>query len=83
MEKFPEIIARELQLKFQQVKATMALLEDGATIPFIARYRKEATGLLDETKIAPLMSKRCIGTQASSKAAGSFSIFAATSIDWL
>ncbi|MEJ2689978.1 MAG: Tex family protein [Deltaproteobacteria bacterium] len=57
MEKFPEIIAGELHLKFQQVKATMALLEDGATIPFIARYRKEATGLLDETRIAEIRDR--------------------------
>jgi uncharacterized protein len=57
MENFSEIIGRELQLKFSQVKATIGLLEDGGTIPFIARYRKEATGLLDETQIAEIRDR--------------------------
>jgi uncharacterized protein len=46
----PEI-ARELQLTQAQVRATVALLDDGATVPFIARYRKEATASLDEVAI--------------------------------
>ena len=37
-------IAEELNLKTKQVQATAALLEEGGTVPFIARYRKEATG---------------------------------------
>ncbi len=57
MEQFPEIIARELKLRSQQVTATMALFEDGATVPFIARYRKEATGLLDETQITAVRDR--------------------------
>jgi len=57
MEQFPEIIARELQLRSQQVCATIALFEDGATVPFIARYRKEATGLLDETQITAVRDR--------------------------
>ena len=44
-------IAAELNLNERQVKATLQLLEADATIPFIARYRKEATGGLDEVKI--------------------------------
>jgi uncharacterized protein len=44
-------IAQELAVKPQQVAATAALLSGGATVPFIARYRKEATGSLDEVKI--------------------------------
>lgn len=44
-------IAAEMQLKPAQVAAVANLLEDGGTVPFIARYRKEATGLLDETQI--------------------------------
>ena len=47
-------IASDLGLKANQVKATAALLDEGATIPFIARYRKEATGLLDEVAIAAI-----------------------------
>ncbi|MCZ6680670.1 MAG: Tex family protein [Candidatus Poribacteria bacterium] len=44
-------IAAELTLRKHQVKATRQMLEDGATVPFIARYRKEATGGLDEVAI--------------------------------
>ena len=44
-------IASELSLKSHQVKATAELLDGGATIPFIARYRKEITGSLDEIAI--------------------------------
>ncbi len=57
MKQFPEIIARELQLRSQQVTATLALFEDGATVPFIARYRKEATGMLDETRITAVRDR--------------------------
>ena len=46
-----EIIAKELQLSVKQVMNTIELLMDGATVPFIARYRKEATGSLDEVAI--------------------------------
>ena len=45
-------IARELQLERRQVAATVALLDDGATVPFIARYRKENTATLDEVAIS-------------------------------
>ncbi|RMG58164.1 MAG: RNA-binding transcriptional accessory protein [Bacteroidetes bacterium] len=45
-------IAQELSLAPRQVAATLALLEEGATIPFMARYRKEATGSLDEVQLA-------------------------------
>lgn len=44
-------IASELDVKVNQVEIVLKLLEDGNTIPFIARYRKEATGALDEEKI--------------------------------
>ena len=57
MEQFPQIIARELKLRSQQVTATMALFENGATVPFIARYRKEATGMLDETLITAVRDR--------------------------
>jgi len=44
-------LARELTLGRAQVAATAALLDEGATVPFIARYRKEATGTLDEVAV--------------------------------
>ena len=44
-------ISENLNIKLEQVEVTLKLLEEGNTIPFIARYRKEATGALDEEKI--------------------------------
>ncbi len=50
-DKIASLISREVGLKVNQVVATIRLLDDGATIPFISRYRKEATGNLDEMAI--------------------------------
>ena len=47
-----QLIARRLNLREKQVEQTIALLDEGATIPFISRYRKEATGGLDEVAVA-------------------------------
>ncbi|MDR9502549.1 MAG: Tex family protein [Desulfurivibrionaceae bacterium] len=57
MNQHQEIIARELQIKGGQVAAVATLLEGGGTVPFIARYRKEATGLLDETQITAVRDR--------------------------
>ena len=46
-----EVLAKNLGIKVSQVEAVLNLLSEGATIPFIARYRKEATGSLDEEQI--------------------------------
>ena len=50
-EQFIELISNELNLNTVQVKNTIALLDEGNTIPFIARYRKEHTGSLDEEQL--------------------------------
>lgn len=50
-------VSSALSITSGAVKATLALLEDGATIPFIARYRKEATGSLDEVAIESISRK--------------------------
>jgi uncharacterized protein len=50
-------IALELDIKPQQVTAVSLLLEEGATVPFIARYRKEATGSLDEVLITKIRER--------------------------
>ena len=50
LEKHVVIIATELGINARQVAATAVLLEEGGTVPFIARYRKERTGELDEVK---------------------------------
>jgi len=47
-------IAKQLQLSESQVRKTIQLLDEGATVPFIARYRKEMTGSLDEVQIAAI-----------------------------
>src|SRR6516225_1804630 len=47
-------IAEELGVRAQQVAAAIALLDSGATVPFVARYRKEATGALDDTQLRRL-----------------------------
>ena len=51
MNQFTKIIAAQLKLKEQAVENTLALLEEGCTIPFISRYRKEKTGNMDEVSI--------------------------------
>jgi protein Tex len=50
-------IAAELNVKTQQVEATVRLLDEGSTVPFIARYRKEATGGLDDTQLRTLSER--------------------------
>src|ERR1700751_1091081 len=47
-------IAAELGVREQQITATISLLDGGATVPFVARYRKEATGGLDDTQLRAL-----------------------------
>ena len=49
-----EVIAKELSIQPWQVEAVIALLDEGATVPFIARYRKEQHGELDDTKLRSL-----------------------------
>lgn len=49
-----QIIAQELNVKLSQVDAAMALLDEGATVPFISRYRKEVTGGLDDSQLRQL-----------------------------
>ena len=54
IEKFSEIIAARLSISRRSTENTLQLLEEGCTIPFISRYRKERTGGLDEVKIAAI-----------------------------
>ena len=49
-----ETLAKELNLTADQVEKTVALIDEGNTIPFIARYRKEVTGSLDDTVLRTL-----------------------------
>lgn len=52
-----QIIATELQARPEQVSAAMQLLDEGNTVPFIARYRKEVTGGLDDTQLRNLETR--------------------------
>jgi uncharacterized protein len=52
-----EQVAQELGLQPKQIQAVAALLDDGATVPFIARYRKEATGSMDEVAIVSVRDR--------------------------
>ena len=47
-------LAQEFSVKEEQVEATVALIDEGNTIPFISRYRKEVTGGLDDTTLREL-----------------------------
>lgn len=57
MEEFSQMIAAELKLPAHRIANTLKLLQGGATIPFISRYRKEATGGLDEVQIDDIQTR--------------------------
>jgi protein Tex len=57
MNEFIQPIALKLNIKQQQVEAVLKLLEEGATIPFIVRYRKDSTGALDEVQIQQIQEE--------------------------
>ena len=57
MEQFSQLIAAELKLPIHRIENTLKLLTGGATIPFISRYRKEATGGLDEVQISDIHTR--------------------------
>ena len=54
---YNSIISTELSIQSSQVQATIELLDGGATVPFISRYRKEATGSLDEVAVAAIRDR--------------------------
>lgn len=57
MRSVAESLAKSIQVTVSQVQAAIRLLDDGATVPFIARYRKEATGNLNDTQLRALVSR--------------------------
>ena len=54
---YDALIAEELNLTTEKVEATVCLLDDGATVPFISRYRKEVTGNLDEVAVTNIRDR--------------------------
>lgn len=63
---YASLLAKELSIDYQYIRNTLTLLSEGATIPFIARYRKEKTGSMDEEMVA-LLQKRMQQLQALDK----------------
>jgi protein Tex len=57
-QRYPHIIARQLNISAAQVTGTLNLLAEGGTVPFIARYRKELTGSLDEVAILAIRDQQ-------------------------
>ncbi len=57
MEKHIQLISQRLSLSDRKVQSTVGLLKEGATIPFISRYRKEVTGSLDEVQIGAIKTE--------------------------
>lgn len=57
MKSINQKIAEELSIAEKQVTATLSLLDEGATVPFISRYRKELTGTLDEVQVAAIRDR--------------------------
>jgi uncharacterized protein len=57
MLKIPQLLATELSLYSSQINNALELLAEGATVPFIARYRKERTGEMDETQLRELFDR--------------------------
>ena len=57
MSDFAQAISGKLSIRKQQVEVVLALLEEGSTIPFIARYRKDKTGALDEVQIQQIQDE--------------------------
>ena len=55
--RIPILIAQEIQARPEQVAAAVKLLDEGATVPFVARYRKEVTGGLDDTQLRTLADR--------------------------
>src|SRR6218665_1230019 len=56
-QKIANLIASEIKASAAQVSAAVGLLDEGATVPFIARYRKEVTGGLDDTQLRTLAER--------------------------
>ena len=62
-----QVIATSLQLKAPQVTRTVELLESGNTVPFIARYRKEITGALDEDQIRTIQERYAYASELEAR----------------
>lgn len=64
-----QVLAQELSLKISQVQSALELFAEGATVPFIARYRKERTGEMDETQLRRLSERHAYLTEIEDRKA--------------
>ncbi|MGB7416067.1 MAG: Tex family protein [Thermosynechococcaceae cyanobacterium] len=62
-----QVLAQELSLRLNQVDSAIALFSEGATLPFIARYRKERTGEMDETQLRQLSERYAYLTELEAR----------------
>ncbi|MBE9015556.1 RNA-binding transcriptional accessory protein, partial [Chroococcidiopsidales cyanobacterium LEGE 13417] len=69
MVNIPQLLAQELTLKPFQVQSALELMAEGATIPFIARYRKERTGEMNETQLRELADRHAYLTELEERKA--------------
>ncbi len=67
MDKILELVVKTTGIAFRQVANTVELLEGGATIPFISRYRKERTGGLDEVEVEKIQKQHSLFTELSAR----------------
>lgn len=67
MSNLPQVLAQELSLQPRYIDSAIALLNEGATIPFIARYRKERTGEMDETQLRQLSERYAYLTELEAR----------------
>ncbi|MGL4618224.1 MAG: Tex-like N-terminal domain-containing protein, partial [Chroococcidiopsis sp.] len=72
----PQLLAQELTLKPFQVQNALELMAEGATIPFIARYRKERTGEMNETQLRELADRHAYLTELEERKAAILSAIA-------
>ena len=63
MQNLEQILAQELSLRLEQVKSALELLAEGATVPFVARYRKERTGEMNEIQLRELQDRHSYLTE--------------------
>jgi protein Tex len=69
MIKIPQVLAQELSLQATQVQNALELFAEGATVPFVARYRKERTGGMDETQLRQLAERHTYLTEIEGRKA--------------
>ena len=72
------MISRDTGLKENQVAAVLDLLDQGSTVPFIARYRKERTGSLDEVAISDIRDRSKASKRTGSQETGHYQVFGGT-----